>query len=124
MPDGNWSCSLDENLAFAVLTIGDSRHVALFGVDPNGQILWYTPTPTQVASHLLQPSERPMPLGRTVRLDVNHKPGDYQVWALFSTEALSFDRVKKIAQTVPQGGDLPAGISKQSLSLHIAGVEP
>ncbi len=124
MPDGSWRCALNENLAFAVLPIGNARHVALFGIDEAGQILWYTPTPTQAASHLLQPSDRPMPIERTVRLDVNHRPGDYRVWALFSNEALRFDRVQKMAQTVAEGGDLPAGISKQSLSLHVMGVEP
>ncbi len=124
MPDGSWRCSLDENLAFAVLPIGNARHVALFGIDEAGQILWYTPSPTQAASHLLQPGDLPMPLERTVRLDVNHKPGDYRVWALFSNEALRFDRVQKMAQTVAQGGDLPVGIIKQSLSLHVMGVAP
>ncbi|MBW2704572.1 MAG: caspase family protein [Deltaproteobacteria bacterium] len=105
MPDGSWRCALNENLAFAVLPIGNARHVALFGIDEAGQILWYTPTPTQAASHLLQPSDRPMPIERTVRLDVNHRPGDYRVWALFSNEALRFDRVQKMAQTVAEGGE-------------------
>lgn len=124
MPDGSWRCALDENLAFTVLPNGNARHVALFGIDEAGQILWYTPSPTQAASHLLQPSDRPMPLDRTVRLDVNHRPGDYRVWALFSNEALRFDRVQKMAQTVAEGDDLPVGIIKQSLSLHVMGVAP
>lgn len=84
-PFGVLSCRADEALAFAAKNPDPAmRYVALFGVDASGRILWYGPSPAAPEAIALTQHEEPAPIGSSIQLAVNHRPGPVAVHALFS----------------------------------------
>ena len=64
------------------------KYAAFFGVDQEGVVYWYGPSPVREESWPVQPREKITPVGDTIELDVNHRPGRVRVYALFTPEPM------------------------------------
>lgn len=95
---GGCACRLDETLGFSLLNPGGRyRGLALFAQDATGRRLWYLPHPARPGPVAIEPTERPRPLERTVRLAVNHRPGSYRIVALFTDRPIDLETARALA---------------------------
>jgi hypothetical protein len=91
-------CALSETLAFAYRAAApDTRgSLTLFGVDAQGRVRYYAPTPVDPAAlSVTSGAWRAAPL--SVRLGVNHAPGRLRLYALLSPRAPSVENVDALA---------------------------
>ncbi len=95
-PFGVVACPNDAELKLAVEKPGDTwKWAAFFGVYEDGTVLWYGPTPVAPKPVALDSTQDLQPIGESIRLGVNHKPGPVRVHALFTTEPVDFDQLEK-----------------------------
>jgi hypothetical protein len=69
--------------------------LVLFGVDGNGEARYYVPTPDLAAPTAVPGQWRA--LERTVRIDVNHRPGRLRVFGLLTDAAPDVDAIDETA---------------------------
>jgi hypothetical protein len=94
-PFGLLSCPNDAKFKFGYSsTDPDLRHAAFFGVDRTGELYWYGPSPTREQPWRIQPDEKIGPVGDTIELGVNHRPGQVRVYGLFTPEPLEFSELE------------------------------
>jgi hypothetical protein len=95
-PLGALACDVGGELqvAYTLSAASRARYAAFFGVDAAGVVLWYGPSPAAPGPLGVSASEAPSPVGQTVRLKVNHRPGIVRVFGLFSEEPLELARVQ------------------------------
>lgn len=72
----------------------DLKHMAVFGADAAGNILWYLPNPARTQTVAIDVHEQLQPIGQTIRLNINHKPGKVRVHALFSKQPIDYHHLK------------------------------
>ena len=70
-------------------------YAAFFGVDESGTIYWYGPSPAAPSPVAVDQSEAIVPVGESIRLNVNHTPGVVRVHGLFSSEPIDHAALKK-----------------------------
>lgn len=86
------ACARSGQLKLAVSNPGKFSHVFLVGMDDAHALKWYAPKPSStVAPEALTSvpapagaTEAAVPVGASVRLEVNHQPGPVRIYALFS----------------------------------------
>lgn len=94
-PFGVVSCPKNAELKLAYVTHDATwSYVAAFGVDAQGQVHWYGPTPVAPRAIEARRALTPAPLGESILLSVNHQPGPVRVHAVFSSEPLPYDTLK------------------------------
>ena len=79
-------------------------HAAFFGVGRNGTLYWYGPTPAAPEPVAVQSADELVPVGETIRLAVNHEPGDIRVHAVFSTRPIGFNALAADLKSRDRGG--------------------
>lgn len=70
------------------------KHMAVFGTDAAGNILWYLPNPARTQTVAIDVHEQMQPIGQTIQLNINHKPGKVRVHALFSQQPIDYHSLK------------------------------
>ena len=100
--DESSTCPIDASIGFAIRI--DARHhggehFVLFGVDEHGELQYYLPTPDASAPTLVD-RDRWIPLGRAVRLSVNHTPGRVRVFAGLLAHPPTLDALEQAAATL------------------------
>jgi hypothetical protein len=115
-------CDLEDVLGFA-LTVDETgpwKYVFVVGSQGPGQVRWYHPRPEERESVKLpdQPvTDQPMP---SVRLTVNHQPGNARVLAIFSQEPLSVSAVEEALKNGTRLEDaLPGPVMVQQVEVAI-----
>ena len=101
-------CALDGTMAFAARldpAYRGGRTLSVFGVDANGEVRFYAPTPVDPTGVSLA-SDHWEPLPMAVLLDVNHRVGLISVYALAADEALSVEAVAELGARLGERGDL------------------
>ncbi len=91
-------CAVDETIAFAYRVDdewsgGDT--LVLFGVDGTGEARYYVPTPDASAPHVSV--GRWQSLARSVRLAVNHRPGQLRIYGLLTDAAPALESIDEAA---------------------------
>ncbi|MFP4600012.1 MAG: hypothetical protein ACLFVJ_17275 [Persicimonas sp.] len=95
-PLGLISCPLDAELKLAYRnTATQLRYAAFFGVDQTGKIYWYGPTPSDGAPLEIEPSATVEPVGESIRLAVNHRPGRIRVVGVFASDPIRFSELRR-----------------------------
>ncbi len=95
-PFGLISCPLDAELKLAYRnTATQLRYAAFFGVDQTGKIYWYGPTPSDGAPLAIKHSATVEPVGESIRLAVNHRPGRVRVVGLFASDPIRFSELRR-----------------------------
>jgi hypothetical protein len=84
----------------------DIRYAAIFGVQADGDIRWYHPGYRGKASILLHGDKVDEPLGDGIRLGVHHTAGWLRITAIFSTDAIPVESVRRAVRLkVAEGSD-------------------
>jgi hypothetical protein len=93
-PGDGLRCPRDAELKLAYRNRSSQlTHAAFFGVDRSGTLYWYGPTPAAPEPVAVQSADELLPVGETIRLAVNHEPGDIRVHAVFSTRPIGFEQL-------------------------------
>lgn len=77
-------------------------YVAALGAD--GDIRWYGPTPTEPEALGVSVTSKPTPIGQTRRLSINHPPGTYDVFAMFSPQPVGLDDFEAVMKRATLDG--------------------
>lgn len=109
-------CSIDGTLAFAYRLepgsphdrLGQSRTLSLFGIDAQGDVMYYAPTPAD-SGPLAAHGGDTQALGMSIRLRRNHAMGEVRVYAIVTPTALSVDDVDALAKTLDSMGAVVPG---------------
>lgn len=109
-PFGLLSCPNDATFQIGYRSSDPAlRYAAFFGVDPNGAIYWYGPSPVREESWPVQPHEKITPVGDTIELDVNHQPGQVRVYALFTPEPMRYPALDRMLERADTGALFESG---------------
>jgi hypothetical protein len=92
------ACERSDQMKLAVSNTGAFGKVFLFGLDDEHDIKWYAPRPPETDS-VVVPVAGPeqqvdVPVGASVRLGVNHRPGTVRIYALFSDRVVTANEVQ------------------------------
>ncbi len=93
-------CQLSDLMGFAYRVPEDATGaLTLFGVDVEGDAMFYLPTPVDPAGASIAAGRwQPLPLG--VRLDVNHVPGSLRIYGLVAPSVATSDEVRTWAEAL------------------------
>lgn len=130
-PARQQGCSTDELLGFSI-RLGDETldarsaellregplHLAIFGLDDRGELLYYTPTPDEPASELVTLGEPAHALPLTIRLGVNHRSGRVRVYALAGDQPVDVATIERWAAALHV--QAPASIDDPPWHLRLA----
>lgn len=94
-------CSESGTLSFAYRL--DARasggHLALFGLDEDGDVMYYLPTPADPdVATAVEGTWQPLP--HVVELEVNHVPGQLRIYGIVSPAPLSIDAIDDAAASL------------------------
>lgn len=90
-------CDRDDTLAFSLrVAPGHPGVVSLFGVDSDGDRMYYAPTPDDPHAVSVKPGAW-RPVGAGVKLSVNHAPGPVRVYAVLAPRAATVQEVDALA---------------------------
>ena len=110
LPNGSLACRVDETLGFGYVNpAGAFRGLSVFAAGPRGEIHWYLPNPAEPRGMSIGPAARPEALPRTVRLAVNHRPGEYELAMVFSPRPLRLQELEPLAKKMLSGEYRPRG---------------
>lgn len=121
-------CSRTGQLRLTAGNGGGFRFLFAIGVDESRTIQWYTPRPPAQQSEPAPPVASAdavsafTPVGRPVRLAVNHVTGALRIFALFSDKPILRRDVVAAVEGLPPG-PLPALLPTQRLGLPAAEVQ-
>lgn len=92
-------CPIGAEIKLAVRNAdAELRFVALFA--SQGQDLrWYGPTPVAPEPIAIHHGDAPLPVGETIRLDVNHEPGTVRVVGVFTEKPMAWQQLQTWAST-------------------------
>jgi hypothetical protein len=100
-PFGLLACPLDAEIKLAYSNSSSKlQYAAFFGVDQQGKIYWYGPTPADTGAVEVEKTSQMLPFGDTIRLGVNHEPGQVRVFGLFSPEPVDFVTLRQTVDDV------------------------
>ena len=85
-------CGAGGRLAFEIQGLA-FRHVAVFARRQDGLVIWYFPESSGTSPPVSAHGQSTL-LRRGVQVGTNQPPGDYEVYAVFSDEALTRERIK------------------------------
>jgi hypothetical protein len=115
---------MDETLGFAFTNpTKQLGGLALFAVDESDEIQWYVPNPAEPHSLSISRTERQQSIPRTVALDINHRPGDYRLMAVFSPGVFSLEKLRVLVPAMLGGEDLMIGAFVLERTLRIEAAE-
>lgn len=86
---------------------GIQGELTVFGIDAQGDVMFYLPTPVDPAGASIAPGRwRPLPVA--VRLSVNHAPGPLRIYGLVAPRVATVDEVRSLAtELAPQPAATP-----------------
>ncbi len=89
-------CDRAAQLKLAVSNSGGFKNLFLVGMDGEHELKWYAPRPpeTESVAAPLESAGADVPIGASVRLAVNHRPGPVRIFALFSDAPVSAKEVE------------------------------
>jgi hypothetical protein len=130
-PAAQRGCTTDELLGFSI-RLGDETldaraaaalaeaplHLAVFGIDERGELLYYTPTPAEHASELVRLGEPAHALPLAIRLGINHRSGRVRVYALAGEQPVDVATIERWAAALHV--QPPAGIDDPPWHLRLA----
>ena len=97
VPMGSLECPLDAELKLGYRNHSPKlKYAAFFGVDRDGGIYWYGPSPASPEPMGVETTRKVTPFGETIRLDVNHSEGPVRVHAVFSPKPLDQDQLEAV----------------------------
>jgi len=105
-------CSLADLLGLAYrVPAGTRGELTVFGIDANGDVMFYLPTPVEAAGATVEPG-RWRALSLAVRLRVNHAPGPLRIYGLVAPTVATTAEVEALArqlasQPAAAPGDAP-----------------
>ena len=121
--DKTQTCPRGANLRFTANNSGAYRFLFLIGVDGQHAIKWYAPRPPGTQSELSPGvAAREEPVGRTLRLAVNHDAGPLRVYALFSDEPIQTREIEAAVGQLQAGAVPPASLPLPRGDVHQASV--
>ncbi len=108
-PAGDAPCSLRDVLGFEYRVrargetvgalAGDAGVLSLFGVDEDGRVQYYAPTPVDAAG--VKPTRgRSTAAPLSINLSVNHRPGRVQIYALLSPVTPTVNQIDRWASSL------------------------
>ncbi len=107
VPAAEYGCALSGTLSFAyrVDPSAFAGSLTLFGVDAQGDVQYYAPTPADASCVDAMPGTwQPLPM--VVTLEVNHRAGDVVLYGLLSAQQPTVEQVDALAaalSTAPKG---------------------
>jgi len=105
-PFGAVTCDSNDDLKIAYENPDASLKFAYFvGVGETGETRWYGPTPVDPTPFSVGVTVKPTPIGETRRLVVNHPPGRYKVYGLFSPNRISFSEFEAVVERMKISDD-------------------
>lgn len=112
VPAAEHGCALADTLSFAYrldprspLTMGT---LTLFGLDAQGDPLYYTPTPIDADAPSIDVGSW-RPLSMVVELPVNHEPGAVVLYGLISERAPSIEEIDALAKALGESSPVRIG---------------
>ena len=112
-------CPHSAQLRFAASNAGGYRYLFLVGVDASRALQWYAPRPPATLSEEAPATGRvDAPVGKPLRLAVNHEPGWLRVYALFSDLPLGSGEVEAAVAAMPRTGLLPEQVPLARHDVH------
>ena len=100
-PFGLLKCPVDAEIKLAYANPSPQLHyAAFFGVDHTGTLYWYGPTPADVGAVAVSTTSALRPVGQSIRLQVNHRPGKMRVFGLFAVEPIDFARLRRLVDNL------------------------
>jgi len=97
-------CAATDTLAFSYRVRGTQGGVlSLFGIDGEGDPMYYFPTPDDSTTIMVKPGEW-RAVGVGVHLQTNHSPGVTRVFGLLSTEPPTTAQIDAIAAALTEAG--------------------
>jgi hypothetical protein len=94
-----WGCSLSESIKFGYVNPNsDLSYLSIFGIDSNSDIMWYFPNPIDQKSLKIKKTLNIVPIGKPIKLRVNHKAGILKIFAIFSKEPIIYKQLQKRIQ--------------------------
>ncbi|HZS39637.1 MAG TPA: hypothetical protein VFF06_22550 [Polyangia bacterium] len=89
-------CDRSAQLKLAVSNPGGFKNLFLVGMDGEHDLKWYAPRPPETHSVAapLETQGIDVPVGASVRLAVNHRPGPVRIFALFSDSPVTAAEVE------------------------------
>jgi len=108
-PAHSKGCGHDELLGFAYRVAPEvSGRLTLFGIDSDGDPMFYLPTPVDADTPTVDPGRwRALPLA--VRLSVNHAPGPLRIYSLVAPRAPTIDEVRAWVEKLDPQSTLASG---------------
>lgn len=96
------ACHLQRDLAFSVYVEPGTRgSVTLFGVDADGDVMFYAPTPDDAEAIAVKPGGwRAVSMG--VHLGINHAAGRLRVYGLLAPRGATVDEVRAIGAALAE----------------------
>jgi len=80
------------------------EYAAFFGLDADGNRYWYGPSPAAEAPVSIEErTDTTVPIGETIRLDVNHSPGRVRIFGLFADRPVDYDQLATRLDQMPTG---------------------
>ncbi len=104
-PAGAGPCSLRDALGFeyraraSAALAGEPGVLSLFGVDEDGRVQYYAPTPADAAS-VTATRGRSTAAPLSINLAVNHRPGRVQIYALLSPVTPTVNQIDRWASSL------------------------
>lgn len=94
-PGPELECPVDAELKLAYENPSSRfEYAAFFGIDADGNRYWYGPSPAAEGPVSIETrTEGVVPVGETIRLEVNHSPGTVRVFALFADRPVDYERL-------------------------------
>ncbi|MEZ4458268.1 MAG: hypothetical protein R3E66_00805 [bacterium] len=104
-PFGVVRCASEDDLKIAYENPdAQLRYVYLAGLGTDGEVRWYGPTPTQPEVLGVHVTSKPTPIGQTRTLSINHPPGTYDVFALFTPQPVALKDFEAEMKRIAHGG--------------------
>ncbi len=114
------ACGIRDTLAFAYMNPhGKFSGVALFALDSQNRPVWYLPDPIHSSAVSIHATSRFEAIPKIVRLAVNHKPGHYSLYYMFTPHPLDFDELKRVVQDISKGKLSPTGAFIRKVELAV-----
>ncbi len=106
-----FEANLDSVITFTYTNFNETyEHMALFGVQQSGEVLWYYPDYGARYSILIDANKVNEPLGDGIDLGVNHKTGWLRITAVFSKQPITASAVEESVKS-----QMTAGIDLREL---------
>lgn len=93
-------CPANGTLKLAYTNRSELSYLFLVGIDAAHRLLWYEPAPPRETSIAIERRAEPAPIGRAVRLAINHRAGALRVFGIFSARPIARRDVQRAVESL------------------------